>query len=78
MAKKRARKTSTKIKNLKPKPLFRGRALKRGLRGVAAVLLGGLHEGTGDESQTSVISTSGNDAPDQDTNVDQDHYVMSR
>jgi hypothetical protein len=74
MAKKRARRKSVRIANLRPgKPLLRGRALKQGFRGVAAVLLGGLRN-EGDESKTSVISTSGSDAPDTDTSVTQDHY----
>jgi hypothetical protein len=76
MAKKRATKKSIRIRDLDPrKPLLRGRAFTRGLRGIAAIVLGGLNEGTADETQTSVYGTSGNDAPDDDTNADQDHYV---
>jgi len=73
MSKKLAKKESVRIKDLQPRPpLTRG--LKQGLRGVVAIMLWGLNEGTDAATRQSVFNTSGKDTISADTSVDQDYY----
>ena len=69
----RTRRKSARTPTRPGRPILRGAALRQGFRGVAGVLLGGL-KNSDDESTTSVISTSGNDARDTDSSVKIDHY----